>query len=263
MTTGRPDSFLRGSRWLIFGPIAVSLTLLLCVEWMDLDRPVFFFFNDFSSWTGPAVWAHLTILGDGLVCAVLFLPWVRSRPERVWGGILGALVMVLVLRSFKSFLTLPRPLGLLPAEMVNVIGPGHRRGAFPSGHTSTMALLAGIWALTSVRRTVPWLALGMAVLVGVSRMAVGVHWPSDVLAGLALGWTSAWVGLRLASRARWGMDGKARAVLTWALLISALVLLTVYDTGYPGVGLFQRGLALVWLAWGVAELRKSLRLPTE
>jgi membrane-associated phospholipid phosphatase len=261
--TGESDGFLRGSRWLIFGPPAVSLILLLCVEWMGLNQPVFFFFNDLSSWTGPAIWAHLTILGDGLVCAVLILPWVRSRPERVWGGILGALVMVLVLRSFKSFLPLPRPLGLLPTDMVNVIGPGLRRGAFPSGHTSTMALLAGILALTSVRRSVPWLALCMAVLVGMSRMAVGVHWPSDVLAGLALGWTSAWVGLRLASRSPWGMEGRVRAFLTAALLISALVLLTVYDTGYPGVGLFQRGLALVCLAWGIVELRNPWKKPVE
>ncbi len=160
--------------------------------------PLFFFFNSLSSYTGPAFWAHVTILGDGLVCAVLLLPWIRRNPERVWGGLLGAVLMVVVLRGFKDLLSLPRPLGVLPEDSITVIGPGLRRSAFPSGHTATMALFAGVWALSTSRRLVSWMALVLAVLVGVSRMAVGVHWPTDVLAGFALGWVSAWIGLRWA-----------------------------------------------------------------
>ena len=114
-----------------------------------------------------------------------------------------------------------------------------------------MALLAGVLALTTERRIVSWLALGLALLVGISRMAVGVHWPSDVLAGLALGWTSAWLGLRWASRAGWGMEPRGRKVLSGALLVCAVVLLFIDHTGYPGVLLFQRSLALVCLVWGI------------
>jgi len=180
----------------------------------------------------------------------VLLLWVRKNPGRIWGGLLGAVFMVLVLKVFKGTLTLPRPLGVLPEDMVTVIGPGHRRGSFPSGHTSTAALLAGIWTLTNTRRSVPVLAFVYVVLVAVSRMAVGVHWPTDVLAGLALGWTSAWLGLRWASRVPWGMKSPGRHILTGALLISALVLLIPYDTGYPGVLLFQRLLAAGCLAWG-------------
>ena len=176
-----------------------------------LDRPLFPFFNDLSRFTGPAFWAHATILGDGLVCAVVLLLWTRRHPERIWGGLLGAVFMVLVLRVFKGMLSLPRPLGVLPEDALTVIGPGHRRGSFPSGHTATAALLAGVWALTTSRRWLPWLAFALATLVGVSRMAVGVHWPTDVLAGLALGWISAWVGLRLAPRVPWGMTSWADA----------------------------------------------------
>jgi membrane-associated phospholipid phosphatase len=252
---GRKGSIL-APPWLLLGFPSVALVLLILVASAGLDRPLFHFFNQFSNYTGPALWANLTILGDGLVCAVLLLPWIRKNPERVWGGLLGAVLMTILLRVLKEMLGFPRPLGVLPEEAVIVIGPGHRRGAFPSGHTATIALYAGILALSTARRLYAALAVCLVVLVGVSRMAVGVHWPSDVLGGLILGWGSAWIGLRLASRWSWGTGNGAQKILGGALLISALVLLFIDHTGYPGVLLFQRTLALICLCWGAVELRR-------
>lgn len=248
------SSPIRAPGWLMAGPPLAAVLILVVVELGHLDRPLFFALNDLSSFTGPLFWANVTILGDGLVCAVLLLPWVRRHPERVWGGLLGAVFMVIILRSFKAFLGLPRPLGVLPEELVTVIGPGHRRSAFPSGHTATIALWAGIWGLTALRRHTALIALGLAVLVGISRIAVGVHWPSDVLAGLALGWVSAWVGLRAAERMSWGMKPTGRRILTVSLVICGFVLLFINHTGYPGVLLLQRTLALACLALGVRGL---------
>ena len=242
--------------WITLGPPALALVLLVGVSLAGLDRTLFPAFNDLSSYTGPAFWAGVTILGDGLVCAVLLLVWVDRHPDRIWAGLLGALFMVLVLRVFKGTMSLPRPLGVLPEEAVTVIGPGHRRGAFPSGHTATMALLAGVWAMTASKHFVRWLALGLAILVGVSRMAVGVHWPSDVLAGLALGWVSAWLGLRWGKRFSWGARSPGRQILVGALVLSGLVLLVFDHTGYPGVIWFQRSIALGCLIWAAKGLSR-------
>ena len=252
-----PGSLVRAPRWLVFGPPTLALILLIGVEVASLDRSLFDVFNGLSRFTGPSFWAHATILGDGLVCAVVLLLWTRRHPERIWGGLLGAILMVLILRVFKEMLSLPRPLGVLPEDALTVIGPGLRRGSFPSGHTATAALLAGVWALSTSRRWVPWLAISLATLVGVSRMAVGVHWPTDVLAGLALGWISAWLGLRWAQRVPWGMSVIGQRFFTGALLISALVLLFVYQTGYPGVFVFQRLLAAGCFAWGTYALTQK------
>jgi membrane-associated phospholipid phosphatase len=241
------------------GPPGVALLLLIFVEAAGVDRSLFHVLNGLSDFTGPAFWAHVTVLGDGLVCAVLLLPWIRKHPERVWGGLLGAILMVVILRAFKSLLGLPRPLGVLPDDLVNVIGPGHRRSAFPSGHAATMAVFAGVWALSTARRLIPWFALFLAILVGVSRVAVGVHWPTDVLAGLALGWASAWIGLRWGCRFPWGLRPPGHTILTGALIVSALVLFFFDHTGYPGVMIFQRTLALTCLAFGVVGLRGSTR----
>jgi undecaprenyl-diphosphatase len=67
--------------------------------------------------------------------------------------------------------------------------------SFPSGHSSTAAAL---WAATALiaarwlgRRAYPVLvalAVGIAVAVAASRVLLDVHWLTDVIAGLALGW---------------------------------------------------------------------------
>lgn len=59
--------------------------------------------------------------------------------------------------------------------------------SFPSGHSSnTMAILL-LFALLAGGGWRTWLAVSAAVLVGLTRIVLGVHWPSDVLAGWAIG----------------------------------------------------------------------------
>lgn len=55
--------------------------------------------------------------------------------------------------------------------------------SFPSGHTSTAVGTFGAIAMTEKRRWVKTLCITLAVLVGFSRMYVGVHTPYDVLFG--------------------------------------------------------------------------------
>lgn len=76
--------------------------------------------------------------------------------------------------------------------------------AFPSGHATGAAavlLLAAVLLAPAARRTaLVALACALAVAVGASRVVLGVHWTSDVVAGWALG--LAWVGLCLLLRRR-------------------------------------------------------------
>jgi undecaprenyl-diphosphatase len=78
---------------------------------------------------------------------------------------------------------------------------GAYSASFPSGHTSRAAALAalGIWALPvllrhpAVRAGLSALLLGGVLLVGLSRVYLGIHFPSDVAFATILGFS--WVGV--------------------------------------------------------------------
>ena len=62
--------------------------------------------------------------------------------------------------------------------------------SFPSGHSANAMMVYVTLALTlAQRRPAQWLAAAfvLAFLIGLSRMMLGVHWPSDVLAGWSFG----------------------------------------------------------------------------
>lgn len=94
----------------------------------------------------------------------------------------------------KLMFARPRP-DIVPHSMDAYVA------SFPSGHAMTSAVVYLTLGMMASRACasqnaryvgLAWAVL-IPVLVGISRIYLGVHWPSDVLAGWALG--AAWVGL--------------------------------------------------------------------
>ena len=119
--------------------------------------------------------------------SVLFLVYVRRRAEAAWltGSILGASVLN---AGLKSMLHRPRP-ELVPHLAVV------SNASFPSGHAMISAAIyltiGAMLAETQPRRAARIFLMSfsglLVLLIGVSRIYLGVHWPSDVLAGWCLG----------------------------------------------------------------------------
>ena len=65
--------------------------------------------------------------------------------------------------------------------------------SFPSGHTQTAFGTFGAIAATSKRKAVSAICIVLAVIVGISRMYLGVHTPSDVLVGAGMALAMVWL----------------------------------------------------------------------
>ena len=141
-------------------------------------------FRDFTALGGIGVLSLLTLASVGY----LWLQGLRRIALFVLLSIVGGLLLSLAL---KTGFDRPRPDLVSHGSMIYT-------SSFPSGHSMLSAvvyltggaLLAVVHAARRVRIYLIGCAALATLLVGVSRVYLGVHWPSDVLAGWAAG--AAW-----------------------------------------------------------------------
>jgi len=156
---------------------------------------------DLTSLGGHTVLTLLVII----VGAYLLLAGRRGTAALLAGSAVGA---ALVSHGFKLLVDRARP--DVVEHLVEVSTP-----SFPSGHAllsacvylTLGALLARQFPQPALRRYFIGVAAGITVLVGLSRVYLGVHWPSDVLAGWMVGALWAWGCWKLAS---WIQSGSRR-----------------------------------------------------
>jgi len=128
----------------------------------------------------------ITILGEQIflvpVAALIF--WCVSKELGYW--LCGcAAAGNLTVNALKTVFAVARPIGV---EGIRVLRASTATGtSFPSGHTQAGANFCTALARATGRRRFYILAAVVPVLIALSRLYCGVHWPTDVLAGLAIG----------------------------------------------------------------------------
>lgn len=129
----------------------------------------------------------VTSLGNaGLIWIVLSLILlIRPKTRRCGLAMLTALMLGLLIGNFgvKNIVARPRPFVTYP-EITPLVTPGDVY-SFPSGHTLS-SFCAATACLYYSRKGGAACAV-LAILIGLSRLYVGVHYPSDVLGGALLG----------------------------------------------------------------------------
>ncbi|MFY9513118.1 MAG: phosphatase PAP2 family protein [Rubrivivax sp.] len=238
----------------MWGVPAIAVILALIVLSTGANQSLFLSINRLSQFTGDALWANLTILGDGLVVFVLVLLFTGRRPAMVWALILTGALASVAAPVLKALIGGGRPAAVLPLESFYIIGPVLQSGSFPSGHTMAVFAFAGAVSLMMNRVWLTALLVLVAVATGLSRIVVGAHWPLDVLGGAAIGWLCAVGGIALARRWEWGLRVGAQRVFAVVLVLAALVLLGGYDSRYEQAVWFQRIIAVMCLLVAVPDL---------
>lgn len=169
-------------------------------ETRTFDEAVLLFFRnpaDLSDPVGP-VWFEeavrdITALGGTavmgtLVTAVLGFVWMTRKHRMALDIILSVGGGMILSSLLKEIFERPRP-DLVP-HYYNVL-----HHSFPSGHSMMSAvvyltlgaLLASLQSRWSLKIYIMGTAMALTFLVGISRIYLGVHWPTDVLAGWAAG----------------------------------------------------------------------------
>ena len=161
-------------------------------------------FHALNSLAGHGIWADRIIVffGSylqyviGLVFVVAVL-WPVRRYRMGIATVASAVVARLgVKTAFLLFVHRARPYVVLQG-VHNIIGPqvGEEFQSFPSGHAILFFALA--MAVYLYDRRLGWWFFAGATLMAVARVAGGIHWPSDVLAGAIIGILTAWLVVRL------------------------------------------------------------------
>ncbi len=126
-----------------------------------------------------------------IALSLLMLCWPRTRKA----GFVSLIAMLLGLLctnvALKHLVGRARP--WLTVEGLIPLVAEHDPNSFPSGHTCAAFAAASAWCRTLPRRWMKVTAVVMAALMGFSRLYVGVHFPSDVLAGMAVGLFCGWL----------------------------------------------------------------------
>jgi membrane-associated phospholipid phosphatase len=180
------------TRWpigLAIGLLVVPGLILADQSLLPLLRP------DTLPWLGRLMqrmtWLGYGPLDVGIPLAVGLGGWWRGRAGCARGGVLGGLAVAIagiLDQVVKNLTCRARPsaegAGAFLADFPCVPAP-YELASFPSGHATTAFALATLLALWYPRGTAGFLLV--ATLVGWSRVALGSHFPSDVLAGAILG----------------------------------------------------------------------------
>jgi undecaprenyl-diphosphatase len=152
----------------------------------------------------PAV-SHLADHGEIWILLAVVLLFIKGQ-RRYGASVACALVLELVSCNMilKPLIGRVRPFAINTA--VELLTRAPTDAAFPSGHTACS--FAAVFALKAAGSPLWRPALVLAVLIGLSRLYLYVHWPTDVLGGAALGAAVGWLGAKLVEVATKRLKGR-------------------------------------------------------
>lgn len=157
------------------GPLPVDTAIR---EALGVGRPVPAILQVLNDVGGAISWD----IGVAIVAAILLLK--GRRRESVW--LAGCVFLGETLATgAKLIVDRQRPPGIFVEDLVT-------QASYPSGHVTRTVISAALLVVLLARA--PWTRIGglfaaviPSVLMGLARIAVGEHWPTDVLGGYLLG----------------------------------------------------------------------------
>ncbi len=169
------------------------LAILICIfiygSPNQFNNAIFYFLQSIRSHSGNNFFAMMTILGDKrVIFTIAGLTAIGLSMQRQWRPffhlVLITLVTSVIIEAFKWVLYSPRPGGFVIANTSS---------SFPSGHTAfSLAIFGFLSFLTAQQFSRKWhwipytITSILVALIGLSRLYLGAHWMTDILASVFL-----------------------------------------------------------------------------
>ena len=164
----------------------------------NIDLGIMMFVQEnLRSEIGNAIMKFITHLGDGgwlwIVIGVILLLFKKTRLAGFSVLISLAINALFTNVTLKDLIARPRPFHV--SDQILPLIPLPSSFSFPSGHTSgSLTAAFALYKTTPKKYGVP--AVILAALIGLSRIYVGVHYPTDVLAGAIIGVICGFISIR-------------------------------------------------------------------
>lgn len=234
LATNNPQRDYQQLGWLILAALAfitffaLALNVFFHSELTDLNQPLFEFLRSIRTSKIDSVIIGITLLGDARLISLttlLLLAWLLSYQKKraAMHWLLACVIGLVVPNVVKVLFYFPRPTGLLHVSSAS---------SFPSGHVFISVMFYGFFALflashikQRYKRYPCYFAGMIIILMAFSRLYLGAHWLTDVLASISL--ATAFLSLVILSYRR-----KLVALKTLSFILFYVLSLMVLWSGY-------------------------------
>ncbi|MDH7598503.1 MAG: phosphatase PAP2 family protein [Sedimentisphaerales bacterium] len=237
--------------------ILALLAVISLICWLWVDRPLAYWLSrQDRSWYNHGLVTAIVQLGKGRVLAwfiSLAVAYKGIRPGVV-AAVISLIVAGMMVGPLKPIVGRVRPAAAIAASRgasTNI--SGSQRHSFPSGDAAAAFAVAS----TLCGLVAGWKAIGLIVIataVACLRVISLNHYPSDVIAGAAIGLVSGIVGLRIA-RAWYLPDRRHQGTAVRMIGAAAVVLITAGSFLFQGKGpmlaflIYLGPIVCIWLVW--------------